>query len=234
MADVFQSVAGNYDTMNDFMSAGIHRLWKNDFVSMIDPSHGAQILDVAGGTGDIGFRLLDRLKTDTGYDGNVTILDINPAMLKVGESRAERMGLLGPHLCFKEGNAELLDIEDNSVDAYTIAFGIRNCTHIDKVLQEAYRVLRPGGRFSCLEFSQVHNPILKPIYELYSHYLIPEIGSLVANDRESYRYLVESIRRFPPQEEFVDMIRDAGFKTFGKGYSDLTFGVACMHSGFKL
>lgn len=161
VSKVFQNVAGNYDVMNDFMSGGIHRLWKNEFVSRLDAGAGTKLLDVAGGTGDIAFRFLESLKNQHGsYNGHVTVLDINPSMLQVGQQRANALGLLGPHLDFMEGNAEHLNIADSSVDAYTIAFGIRNCTNIDAVLAEAYRVLKPGGRFMCLEFSHPSNPLI--------------------------------------------------------------------------
>ncbi|KAI8909037.1 UbiE/COQ5 methyltransferase [Gorgonomyces haynaldii] len=236
VAGVFHGVADKYDLMNDFMSAGIHRVWKDEFVSRLDAGPQTRLLDVAGGTGDIAFRFLKNLKRQHGYyNGHVTVLDINSSMLKVGQDRADQLGLSGPHLDFVEGNAEILEgIPDESMDAYTIAFGIRNVTNIDKALQQAYRVIKPGGRFLCLEFSHVENPLLKNAYDLYSFNVIPKLGGVVANDEASYQYLVESIRQFPKQEQFAQMIRDAGFKTFGKGYTNLTFGVSAIHSGFKL
>ncbi|KAL2916422.1 hypothetical protein HK105_204178 [Polyrhizophydium stewartii] len=239
VGEVFRNVADKYDVMNDFMSGGIHRLWKDHFISSIAPSPTTQLLDVAGGTGDIAFRFLDYIKSRHGGLGsaNVKVVDINPAMLQVGRERALKMGYPAdsPHISFHEGNAEhLVDIPDASVDAYTIAFGIRNCTNVDQVVREAYRVLKPGGRFTCLEFSSVHNPLIRGVYDLYSFQVIPVLGQLVANDRASYEYLVESIRKFPPQIEFARMIQDAGFTVVGQGWEDLTFGVAAIHSGFKV
>ncbi|KAL7752637.1 hypothetical protein RI367_001639 [Sorochytrium milnesiophthora] len=236
---VFGSVASSYDVMNDAMSLGIHRLWKNRFIEKLAPGPDTRLLDVAGGTGDIALRFLQTIDAQHGGLGNahVTVLDINPAMLEVGKERFAKLGLGDdtPHVEFVEGNAEKLDtIPDSSVDAYTIAFGIRNCTHIDRVIREAHRVLRPGGRFMCLEFGKVGNPVLSKIYDEYSFRVIPHIGHIVANDRDSYQYLVESIRRFPSQEEFVQMMKKEGFKVAGSGYEDLTFGVATIWSGWKL
>ncbi|KAJ3130053.1 2-hexaprenyl-6-methoxy-1,4-benzoquinone methyltransferase [Nowakowskiella sp. JEL0407] len=236
VGQVFGSVAKNYDTMNDFMSMGIHRLWKDHYINKLSPTRDTKLLDVAGGTGDIAFRFLNYVKRLYGpmHDASVMVVDINPAMLEVGKVRA--VGMLQSDedmakIQFKEGNAEnLVDIESESADAYTIAFGIRNCTHIDKVLKEAYRVLKPGGRFMCLEFGKVDNPVISRIYETYSFEVIPKIGHVVANDKDSYQYLVESIRKFPSQPEFAQMIRDAGFTVVGKGWEDLTFGVAAIHS----
>lgn len=225
--EVFASVAPSYDRMNDFMSMGIHRLWKDNLISKLDPTGETRLLDVAGGTGDIAFRFVEK----TGMAENVTVVDINTEMLAYGRQRAVAKNL---NMDFVEGNAQDLQLESNSYDAYTIAFGIRNCTDIPKVLEEAYRVLKPGGRFLCLEFSHVRNPVLAQLYNLHSFHVIPKLGELVANDRESYQYLVESIRKFPLQEDFAEMIRKAGFKTFGEGYENLTFGVAAIHSGFKI
>ncbi|KAJ1561161.1 2-hexaprenyl-6-methoxy-1,4-benzoquinone methyltransferase [Nowakowskiella sp. JEL0078] len=242
VGQVFGSVAKNYDVMNDFMSMGIHRLWKDHFINSLAPSRDTKLLDVAGGTGDIAFRFLDNVKKNYGsiHDAQVTVVDINPSMLEVGRERAIKGGYVGiseefPKIEFLEGNAEnLADIQSESVDAYTIAFGIRNCTHVDKVISEAYRVLKPGGRFMCLEFSKVENPVINKIYETYSFDVIPTIGQVVANDRDSYQYLVESIRKFPPQAEFAQMIRDAGFTVVGKGWEDQSFGIAAIHTGYKL
>lgn len=238
---VFSSVASSYDRMNDVMSLGIHRLWKDDFVRTLNPgSRGnfapMKILDVAGGTGDIAFRHLDHA-TDINFDHETTVevVDINPEMLKYGAKRAEETRYKGSgRISFKVQNAEdLVDIPSGSVDLYTIAFGIRNCTHIDKVLTEAYRVLKPGGVFACLEFSSVKPAPLAALYQQYSFSVIPIMGQVVAGDRDSYQYLVESIARFPKQEKFAEMIRDAGFLVSGQGYRDLTFGVAAIHTGVK-
>ncbi|KAI9352473.1 UbiE/COQ5 methyltransferase [Zopfochytrium polystomum] len=235
---VFSNVADKYDVMNDVMSGGVHRLWKDFFVRALAPGPDMQLLDVAGGTGDIAFRFLDHVKAAYGanHAANVTVVDINPNMLKVGMQRAEKLGYMQTgRITFQEGNAEhLSSIPDASVDAFTIAFGIRNCTHVDAVVREAYRVLKTGGRFMCLEFGSVENPIIRSIYDTYSFQVIPTLGGLIANDRDSYQYLVESIRRFPPQPAFARMIRDAGFRLRGKGWEDLTFGVAAVHSGWKL
>ncbi|CCG81580.1 Ubiquinone biosynthesis methyltransferase coq5, mitochondrial [Taphrina deformans PYCC 5710] len=238
---VFSSVASSYDRMNDVMSLGIHRLWKDDFVRTLNPgSRGnfapMSILDVAGGTGDIAFRHLDHA-TDINFDHETTVqvVDINPEMLKFGEKRAlETRYKDSGRISFKVQNAEkMTDIPSESVDLYTIAFGIRNCTHIDQVLSEAYRVLKPGGVFACLEFSSVKPAPLAALYQQYSFSVIPIMGQIVAGDRDSYQYLVESIAKFPNQEKFAQMIKDAGFLVSGKGYRDLTFGVAAIHTGVK-
>lgn len=241
---VFSSVASNYDVMNDVMSLGIHRVWKSHFINRLDAgmrpgaSRPLDFLDVAGGTGDIAFGLLehaekkynDRLST-------MTVADINPDMLAEGEMRFQELKWNdgSDRVKFLVQNGETMDaIEDNSKDVYTIAFGIRNFTDIQAGLNTAYRVLRPGGIFACLEFSQVDNPILDYAYQAYSFSLLPLMGQLVANDRESYQYLVESIRRFPKQEEFRDMIEKAGFYIPERGYENLTFGVSSIHIGVKL
>lgn len=238
---VFSSVASSYDRMNDVMSLGIHRLWKDDFVRTLNPgSRGSfapmSILDVAGGTGDIAFRHLDHA-TDINFDHETTVqvVDINPEMLKFGEKRAQETRYKDSgRISFKVQNAEdLVDVPSESVDLYTIAFGIRNCTHIDKVLSEAYRVLKPGGVFACLEFSSVRPAPLAALYQQYSFSVIPIMGQIVAGDRDSYQYLVESIAKFPNQERFAEMIKDAGFLVSGNGYRDLTFGVAAIHTGVK-
>ncbi|RVT41798.1 class I SAM-dependent methyltransferase [Sphingobium algorifonticola] len=219
---VFSSVAGKYDLMNDAMSAGAHRLWKDQFVRRVKPQMGEAILDMAGGTGDIAFRLHDR-------GAQVTVADINPEMLAVGMARAEKKALTG--LVWSEQNAETLDFPDRQFDAYTIAFGIRNVTHIDRALAEAHRVLRFGGRFYCLEFSTTLWPGFADIYDAYSHHLVPKIGKLLANDADSYRYLVESIRRFPDMPTFEGMIRAAGFTQ--TKVEPILGGLVAIHSGWK-
>ncbi|RFU35118.1 hypothetical protein B7463_g1240, partial [Scytalidium lignicola] len=244
VADVFSSVATSYDTMNDFMSLGIHRLWKDHFVRSINPgsssqstsSPGWKILDVAGGTGDIAFRLLDHATNiNSSPSTSVIISDINPEMLAEGKKRSMKTSYANsPRLSFLEANAEKLHkIESNSIDLYTVAFGIRNFTNKDVALREAFRVLKPGGVFACLEFSGVTNPLFDAVYKRWSFGAIPLIGQLVAGDRDSYQYLVESIDRFPKQEEFRDMIKDAGFIVPGKGWEDLSMGIAAIHKGIK-
>ncbi|ORY89448.1 Ubiquinone/menaquinone biosynthesis methyltransferase UbiE [Leucosporidium creatinivorum] len=235
---VFSSVATSYDVMNDAMSLGIHRLWKDHYVKKMDPHGGMQCLDVAGGTGDIAIRLLDHAREKwADRETHVQVFDINPEMLEEGKKRfAKTMYHGGPQVSFTLGNAENLEtIADNSLDLYTIAFGIRNCTHIDRVLKEAHRVLKPGGVFSCLEFSKVTNPVLAKAYELYSFNVIPELGHVLAADRDSYQYLIESIERFPPQAKFSKMIEEAGFTVpKQEPWEDLTFGIAAIHTGVKL
>jgi len=223
---VFDSVAGSYDLMNDLMSGGIHRLWKADMINWLNPRGALRILDVAGGTGDIAFRILDRAS-----QAEVLVADINAAMLMQGRNRAIDQARLG-RLTWACMDAESLCLPDRSVDAYTIAFGIRNVTHIDKALAEAYRVLKPGGRFLCLEFSTVRNPALAAIYDIYSFNLLPKIGGIVAKDEDSYRYLVESIRKFPDQETFATMIREAGFSQVA--VRNLTGGIAALHSAYRI
>ena len=227
--DVFHKVADRYDVMNDLMSGGLHRAWKDVMVDMLKPSrlHPFKHLDVAGGTGDVAFRIINA----GGPETEVTVLDINSDMLRVGQERANKLGLSG--LDFVECNAEALGgIADNSFDGYTIAFGIRNVPRIPLALKEAYRVLKRGGRFLCLEFSQVDMPGLDKIYDAFSFSAIPAIGKAVTGDGEPYRYLVESIRKFPTAETFKDMIADAGFERVS--YTRLTGGVVAIHSGWKL
>lgn len=227
--DVFHRVAERYDLMNDLMSGGLHRVWKSAMVSWLSPPHrvGWKFIDVAGGTGDVAFRITEASRRRA----SGTVLDINASMLGVGAERAVKRGL-DENLVFVEGNAEELKLPDASFDAYTIAFGIRNVPRIDAALSEAYRVLKPGGRFMCLEFSEVDMPILDKIYEQWSFKVIPRIGETVARDRESYEYLVESIRRFPNQANFASAIRAAGFERVS--YRNLSGGIAAIHSGWKL
>ncbi len=221
---VFESVAGKYDLMNDAMSGGLHRVWKARFVDMLHPRADMEILDVAGGTGDIAFRIRERA------GAKLTLCDINEEMLKVGQRRAVDKNIHDIEwVC---GNAEELPFEDNRFDAYTIAFGIRNVTDIPKALKEANRVLKPGGKIQVLEFSKVTNPLLGKIYDEYSFHLIPRMGQMLANDRDSYQYLVESIRQFPDQERFANMIGEAGFSRVK--YHNLTGGVCAIHSGWKI
>ncbi len=229
---VFDSVADQYDLMNDFMSGGLHRLWKDQFIRMIRPrktiaGRPADYLDVAGGTGDIAFRIRKKI----GAGANITLCDLNDNMLSVGRNRAIDKGWLGD-FSWVTGNAESLPMPDNSVDVYTIAFGLRNVTHIDTGLAEAYRVLRPGGKFFCLEFSHVHPKILAKAYDLYSYNVIPRLGKAVANDEDSYQYLVESIRKFPTQRKLVQRIQKAGFQA--ARYTNLSAGIVAIHQGTKV
>jgi demethylmenaquinone methyltransferase/2-methoxy-6-polyprenyl-1,4-benzoquinol methylase len=220
---VFSSVARKYDMMNDAMSGGMHRLWKDKFVRRVKPREGEAILDMAGGTGDIAFRM-----AETGAE--ITVSDINQDMLDVGIERAMKRGIDG--LVWSRQNAEELAFEPRTFDAYTIAFGIRNVTHVDKALAEAFRVLRHGGRFFCLEFSTTEWPGFKEAYDAYSHKLVPKIGQAIAGDAESYRYLIESIRRFPPMREFEGMIRTAGFTQ--TKVEPILGGLVAIHSGWKV
>jgi demethylmenaquinone methyltransferase/2-methoxy-6-polyprenyl-1,4-benzoquinol methylase len=209
--------------MNDAMSGGLHRLWKDRFVRRVKPRKGEAILDMAGGTGDIAFRL-----AKSGAD--VTVADINGAMLEVGMERARKRGLDG--LIWTEQNAETLSFADSSFDAYTIAFGIRNVTHIDRALAEAHRVLKRGGRFFCLEFSTTLWPGFGELYDSYSHKIVPQIGKYVAKDEDSYRYLIESIRRFPDMDAFKGMIEQAGFVRVS--VEPMLGGLVAIHSGWKI
>ncbi|MEM6781803.1 MAG: bifunctional demethylmenaquinone methyltransferase/2-methoxy-6-polyprenyl-1,4-benzoquinol methylase UbiE [Pseudomonadota bacterium] len=224
---VFDSVADNYDLMNDLMSAGIHRLWKDAFVRRMRPKRGQSFLDVAGGTGDIAFRIRKRI----GANSNITLCDLNAEMLSVGRDRAIDKGYADTDFEWITGNAEKLPMEDNSFDVYTIAFGLRNVTHIDDALKEAYRVLKLGGRFFCLEFSHLEDKYLQKLYDAYSYNAIPAIGQIVAKDRDSYQYLVESIRKFPKQKDLCRRMAEAGFQN--ARYENLTFGVVAIHSGTK-
>ena len=223
VGQVFSSVAQNYDLMNDAMSAGMHRLWKDRFVRRVKPREGEMILDMAGGTGDIAFRM-------QAYGALITVTDINPDMLAVGIERAQKREIGG--LSWSEQNAERLTFDDKGFDAYTIAFGIRNVTHIDRALSEAHHVLKRGGRFFCLEFSTTLWPGFAEIYDAYSHKLVPKLGKLLAKDEESYRYLIESIRRFPDMPAFEGMIREAGF--IRTNVEPLLGGLVAIHSGWKI
>ena len=224
---VFDRVAKHYDLMNDVMSVGVHRYWKAAMIDWLDPRPGMRLLDVAGGTGDIAFRFLDR----AGSTARIVVADINSAMLQVGRDRAIDRGRLDS-IDWCAMDAENLALPDGCVDAYSIAFGIRNVTHIEKALAEARRVLRPGGRFMCLEFSQVAWPGLDQLYEFYSFKLVPKLGSIIARDAEAYRYLVESIRKFPAQAEFADMIGAAGLGQVK--WRNLSGGIAALHSAWRI
>ncbi|MAZ76571.1 MAG: bifunctional demethylmenaquinone methyltransferase/2-methoxy-6-polyprenyl-1,4-benzoquinol methylase UbiE [Micavibrio sp.] len=224
--EVFDSVADKYDIMNDVMSAGIHRLWKNHLIRKIKPRAGLHYLDVAGGTGDIAFRIREK----AGRGAKITLCDLNTEMLSVGRDRAFNKGYLDDFE-WVTGNAEALPLPDESVDVYTIAFGLRNVTRIDNALKDAYRVLRPGGRFFCLEFSHMEEPVMQKLYDAYSFAFIPKMGELITNDRDSYQYLVESIRKMPTQESLKQRVTEAGFSR--SSYENLSFGIAAIHSGFK-
>ncbi len=224
---VFDSVAGRYDLMNDLMSGGIHRLWKREFVDRLNPRPGETVLDVAGGTGDIAFGIHER----RGEATSVIVCDITQAMVEVGRDRAIDRGFLRG-LEFLCGDAEKLPIANASIDAYSIAFGLRNVTHIDAALAEARRVLKPGGRFFCLEFSHIVLPVLARLYDFYSFQILPRIGALVVGNRDAYQYLVESIRRFPAQAELVDRIEAAGLER--ARYRNLSGGIAAIHSAWRL
>jgi demethylmenaquinone methyltransferase / 2-methoxy-6-polyprenyl-1,4-benzoquinol methylase len=228
--DVFHRVARRYDLMNDLMSGGLHRAWKDDLVTALDPPRGAtpfRLIDVAGGTGDVAFRAV----AAGGPGTRVTVVDINAEMLSVGRERAFERGLDGG-VTFVEGNAEGLPLPDRTFDAYSIAFGIRNVPRIEAALAEAYRVLKIGGRFVCLEFSTVDVPGLDALYDFYSSNVIPALGRIVADDADAYRYLVESIRRFPRPQIFADMIRAAGFRRVS--FRPMSGGIVALHSGWRL
>jgi len=227
--DVFHKVAGRYDVMNDLMSFGLHRAWKDALVTAVNPpkNHPFALIDIAGGTGDVAFRVVGC----GGAQTRATVCDINAGMLEVGRERAAAHSLAG-RVTFTEGNAEALPFADKSFDAATIAFGIRNVPRIERALAEAYRVLRIGGKFLCLEFSSVDVPGLDRLYDLYSFNVIPALGRAVAGDAESYRYLVESIRRFPKREEFSAMLRAAGFARVS--CQTMTGGIVALHSGWRL
>jgi demethylmenaquinone methyltransferase/2-methoxy-6-polyprenyl-1,4-benzoquinol methylase len=231
--DVFRRVAGKYDLMNDLMSLGIHRLWKDHLVLGLNLPQNAQVLDVAGGTGDIAFRLA---KAYPHSNLNITVCDLTPEMVEVGRDRAINQGLIQGYgtdhgikwIC---GNAEKLPVSANSVDLYTIAYGLRNVTHVQEALEEAYRVLKPGGKFVCLEFSRVKASTLERIYDFYSFQLLPVLGEWVTNDRGAYQYLVESIRQFPDQDTLAEMIKSAGFSSVS--WQNLCGGISCIHTSIK-
>ncbi|WP_227286271.1 bifunctional demethylmenaquinone methyltransferase/2-methoxy-6-polyprenyl-1,4-benzoquinol methylase UbiE [Boseongicola sp. H5] len=223
---VFTNVASRYDVMNDVMSVGIHRVWKDAMMDWLAPRDGQSLLDVAGGTGDIAFRFLKRAP-----GAGATVLDMTESMLLEGQKRAEA-AQLAEKLDWVVGDAMALPFEANSFDVYTISFGIRNVTRIPDALAEAFRVLKPGGRLMVLEFSQLPNEGLQKLYDLYSFNVIPRMGQMIANDRDSYQYLVESIRNFPEQEVFAEMIRQAGFDQVK--YRNLSMGIAALHSGWKI
>jgi demethylmenaquinone methyltransferase/2-methoxy-6-polyprenyl-1,4-benzoquinol methylase len=227
---VFSTVAGRYDLMNDLMSGGLHRLWKDDFVASIKAPRGGQefrLLDVAGGTGDIAVRFARA----SGENATAVLCDINEEMLDVARKRVAEKGL-ERRITITQANAEALPFPDRSFDAYTIAFGIRNVTHLDKALAEAFRVLKIGGHFLCLEFSECQVPLLDRIYDFHSFEVIPRLGKLAAGAAEPYQYLVESIRKFPPQEKFAGMVRAAGFERVT--WRNLTGGIAAVHSGWRI
>ncbi len=227
---VFENVARRYDLMNDLMSAGVHRLWKRSFVEQLRPRPGERFVDVAGGTGDIAFRILERIGAGDRV-GGVVVCDLTPAMLTVGRDRAIDRGLLDA-IDWVAGDAERLPLADMCMDAYTIAFGLRNVTRIDRALGEARRVLKPGGRFFCLEFSRVALPLLDRAYAAYSDAVLPALGRMVAGDEASYRYLVESIRRFPAQDLLLARIEAAGFRL--ARYRNLSGGIAAIHSAWRI
>ncbi|WP_298493410.1 bifunctional demethylmenaquinone methyltransferase/2-methoxy-6-polyprenyl-1,4-benzoquinol methylase UbiE [uncultured Maritimibacter sp.] len=223
---VFTNVASKYDIMNDVMSMGIHRIWKDAMMDWLAPRPGTKLLDVAGGTGDVAFRYLKRAP-----GAHATVCDMTEGMLIEGRKRAEAEQMAGS-LDWVVGDAMALPFEANSFDVYTISFGIRNVTRIPDALSEAFRVLKPGGRLMVLEFSQIPNELMQKAYDLYSFNVIPKMGKVIANDSESYQYLVESIRQFPDQERFASMIRTAGFEQVS--YRNLTMGIAALHSGWKI
>ena len=225
--NVFSSVASNYDVMNDVMSLGIHRLWKDALINWINPQPGQKLLDVAGGTGDISFRFIERAK-GLAY---ATVLDMTESMLIEGQKRSESKNF-SQNLDWVCGDAMSLPFEDNSFDLYTISFGIRNVVDIEKALNEAYRVLRSGGRIVVLEFGRIPDDFLQKIYDTYSFNIIPKLGKIIVGDEESYRYLVESIRKFPEQSQFTKSLSSAGFKNVK--YRNYSFGIAAIHSGWKI
>ena len=223
---VFGSVASKYDVMNDAMSLGIHRVWKDAMMDWLAPRPGQRLLDVAGGTGDISFRFLKR----AGH-GHATVLDLTEPMLIEGRKRAEA-DQMADSLDWVTGDAMALPFKDNTFDVYTISFGIRNVTRPQEALNEAFRVLKPGGQLMVLEFNQIPNELMQKAYDLYSFNIIPRLGQMIANDKDSYQYLVESIRQFPDQETFLQMVKTAGFEN--AKYRNLSLGIACLHSGWKI
>ena len=223
---IFENVSGRYDLMNDFMSLGIHRVWKKSMLDWLAPRRGQSLIDVAGGTGDIAFNFIKRAKTGA----NATILDLTESMMIEGKKKTIDLPEES-QINWVCGDAMRMPFSDSTFDVYTISFGIRNVTNISKTLSEAYRVLKPGGRLMILEFSSVNNDLISWIYDKYSFNIIPKLGEFVSNDRESYKYLVESIRKFPNQEKFSEMIINEGFRKVK--YRDLTFGIAALHSAWK-
>ena len=223
---IFENVSGRYDLMNDFMSLGIHRVWKKSMLDWLAPRRGQSLIDVAGGTGDIAFNFIKRAKTGA----NATILDLTESMMIEGKKKTIDLPE-ETQINWVCGDAMRMPFSDSTFDVYTISFGIRNVTNISKTLSEAYRVLKPGGRLMILEFSSVNNDLISWIYDKYSFNIIPKLGEFVSNDRESYQYLVESIRKFPNQEKFSEMIINEGFRKVK--YRDLSFGIAALHSAWK-
>ena len=223
---IFENVSGRYDLMNDFMSLGIHRVWKKSMLDWLAPRRGQSLIDVAGGTGDIAFNFIKRAKTGA----NATILDLTESMMIEGKKKTIDLPEES-QINWVCGDAMRMPFSDSTFDVYTISFGIRNVTNISKTLSEAYRVLKPGGRLMILEFSSVNNDLISWIYDKYSFNIIPKLGEFVSNDRESYQYLVESIRKFPNQEKFSEMIINEGFRKVK--YRDLNFGIAALHSAWK-
>lgn len=241
VGSVFSEVASKYDLMNDLMSLGLHRLWKDLFVLSLEPTANMRILDVAGGTGDIAFRIVERKRKDEQNRKEnlsnvqvepVVVVDINENMLQVGMERAKNRGYSEREIMFVHGNAEKLPAATETVDAYVISFGMRNVTDPETALLEAFRVLRPGGKFHMLEFAKVQNDMLQYIYDMYSFSVIPLIGQFVANNREAYQYLVESIRKFPSQKEFTKLMMKTGFQEVS--YRNFHHGIVAQYSGFKL
>ena len=223
---IFENVSGRYDLMNDFMSLGIHRIWKELMLDWLAPRRGQNLIDVAGGTGDIAFSFIKRAKTGA----NATILDLTESMMIEGKKKTIDLPKES-QINWVCGDAMRMPFNNSTFDVYTISFGIRNVTNISQTLSEAYRVLKPGGRLMILEFSSVNNDLISWIYDKYSFNIIPKLGEFVSNDRESYQYLVESIRKFPNQEKFSEMIINEGFRKVK--YRDLTFGIAALHSAWK-
>lgn len=227
--EIFSGVAKKYDLMNDLMSGGVHRVWKNKMMQEINFSAPLKAIDLAGGTGDIAFRIAKKARSEN-INYHIDVVDINQEMLDVGKQRSVDLNLFSG-LTFTCADGEKLPFDDNSFDVFTISFGIRNFTNINAGLSEAYRVLKPGGKFICLEFSKVNDYFLQKIYDTYSFKVIPKIGEVVLKDRHSYQYLVESIRKFPDQDTFEKMIENAGFKKVS--YQNLSFGAAAIHTGIK-
>lgn len=229
---VFSSVAGNYDLMNDAMSGGFHRLWKNHLINRLRPTAAMKLLDVAGGTGDVALRFLKALKNKDALQGKpVTVCDINPHMLEVGRARAIDKGFW-ENLKWVTGNAEALPFEDESFEATTIAFGVRNVTHLDKAIAEAHRILKPGGRYLVMEFSSVPSPLMREVYDWYSFHMIPKMGKAITGDEASYKYLAESIRKFPAPEVFAELMKKAGFSRVKM--DPLAGGIVTLYSGWKI